>query len=82
MTPTRIALAAALMALAFSASAQTSAKRIYIVELADAPAATYNGSVVGLAATRPATGARLNAAAPNVRAYARFLETKRNAELV
>lgn len=81
MTPTRIALAAGLTALAFSAGAQTAAKKIYIVQLADAPAATYNGSVAGLAATRPATGAKLNATAPSVRAYARYLATKRSAEL-
>jgi hypothetical protein len=81
MTPTRIALAAGLMALAFSAGAQTAAKKIYIVQLADAPAATYNGSIAGLAATRPATGAKLNATAPSVRAYASYLATKRSAEL-
>ena len=81
MTPTRIALAAGLTALAFSAGAQTAATKVYIVQLADAPAATYNGSVAGLAATRPASGAKLNATAPSVRAYASYLATKRGAEL-
>lgn len=81
MTPTRIALAAGLLALAFSSGAQTAAKKIYIVQLADAPAATYAGGIAGLAATRPALGAKLNASAPSVRAYAGYLATKRNAEL-
>ena len=83
MTPNRIALAAGLLGLAFSAGAgaQTAAKKIYIVQLADAPVAIYTGDVAGLAATRPASGAKFNATAPSVRAYASYLAIKRNAEL-
>ena len=73
-------LTAGLLALSFSASAQT-AKQVYIVQLADAPAATYAGGTGTLAATRPAAGTKLDSAAPNVRAYANHLDIRRSAEL-
>ena len=81
MTHHRIALAAGLFALSLGAGAQTAAKKVYIVQLADAPAATYSGSIAGMAATRPSAGAKLDASAPNVRAYANFLSIRRGAEL-
>ena len=77
----RIALAIGLFALSLGAGAQTAAKKTYIVQLADAPAATYSGGISGYASTRPASGAKLDASAPNVRAYANYLSIKRSAEL-
>src|SRR5256885_12396958 len=69
MTFHRTVLAAGLVALAFGANAQQAARQTYIVQLADAPAATYGGTVAGYPATRPATGAKLDVNASNVRAY-------------
>jgi hypothetical protein len=78
MTFHRTVLAAGLVALAFGASAQQAARQTYIVQLADAPAATYGGTVAGYPATRPATGAKLDVNASNVRAYIKYLEAKRS----
>lgn len=80
MTSSRIALAAGLLSLSLGAHAQSDAK-LYIVQLADAPAATYTGGVTGMAATRPAAGAKLSVAAPNVKAYASYLDIRRSLEL-
>ena len=77
MTLRRIALAVCLTAFASLAAAQA-ARQTYIVQLADAPAATYKGGVPGLAATQPAQGNKLNVNASNVRAYINFLDSKRN----
>ena len=73
----RIALAVGLAAFASLAGAQQ-ARQTYIVQLADAPAATYTGSVPGYAATQPAHGAKLDVNASNVRAYINYLDTKRS----
>jgi hypothetical protein len=81
MTHSRIALAAGLFALSLGAYAQTASQKVYIVQLADAPAATYAGGVSGIAATRPANGAKLDSTAPNVRAYVSHLAVRRSAEL-
>ncbi len=74
----RIALAAGLVAVACSASAQQAARKTYIVQLADAPVATYNGGVNGYAATQPARGGKLNINASAVRAYLGYLDAQRN----
>ena len=81
MTHHRIALAAGLFVLSLGAYAQSATQKVYIVQLADAPAATYAGGVSGIAATRPASGAKLDRTAPNVRAYANYLAVRRSAEL-
>ena len=81
MIHSRIALAAGLLALGLGAQAQTASQKIYIVQLADAPAATYAGGVSGIAATRPARGAKLDSTAPNVRAYVNHLAVRRSAEM-
>ena len=60
MTQTRNLLAVGLVAVSLGAFAQGAAKKVYIVQLADAPAATYTGGVGGMAATRPAQGAKLD----------------------
>ena len=81
MTHHRIALAAGLLVLSLGAHAQVATQKVYIVQLADAPAATYAGGISGIAATRPASGAKLDSTAPNVRAYANYLAVRRSAEL-
>jgi hypothetical protein len=81
MTHTRMTLAMGLFALSLGAYAQTATQKVYIVQLADAPAATYTGGVRGIAATRPASGAKLDSSAPNVRAYVSHLALRRSAEL-
>ena len=81
MTFPRFALAAGLLAVAVAAGAQTAPRKTYIVQMADAPAATYSGNISGLAATRPAPGAKLSANAPSVRAYVRHLDIQRSSVL-
>lgn len=56
-------------------------QRTYIVQLAAAPLATYDGTVRGLAATRSSTGAKLNARSSAARAYSSYLDSQRNAVL-
>jgi hypothetical protein len=53
----------------------------YVVQLADEPVAGYAGAVKGLRATRPAAGAKVDPAAPDVRAYLGHLAARRNAAL-
>lgn len=57
------------------------ARVVVIVELEDAPAATYDGTLRGLPATRPdMTGrARLDVASPDVKAYLAYLAQKQAA---
>jgi subtilisin family serine protease len=71
--------AAMLLALAASASHGAQAaevRRPYIVQLADAPLASYTGGVAGISATRPAPGQRLNLAAQPVQQYSDYLQQK------
>ena len=82
-----LALALAAAALPGAASAQASAQasapgtRTYIVQLREAPAATYSGGTAGLAATRPVQGARLNARSAPVQAYRNHLQSRQLATL-
>lgn len=78
MKQIRNAVALALFALAFSASAQQAARKPYIVQLVDAPVASYAGGVSGYAATRPASGTRLDVNAQNVQNYISFLSAKQS----
>lgn len=49
----------------------------YIIQLEDAPLASYKGGVSGLAATSPdATGEKLNVNSPNSVAYINYLDTQ------
>ena len=50
----------------------------YLVQTADAPVATYNGGVAGIAATKPATGRKIDTRAANVRAYRDHLADRRS----
>ena len=49
------------------------------MQLVDKPAATYTGQVTGLAATKPAPGARINVGAADVQAYLSYLDTRQAA---
>ncbi len=69
----KLALGAALLATAFAASAQSAQRKPYIVQLATEPAATYEGGIAGLAATKPAAGQRLNVQSPAVQKYLRHV---------
>lgn len=53
--------------------ARATAPGVYVVTLADAPAASYDGGVRGLSATAPADGRRFDRTRPSVRAYTRWL---------
>ncbi|MCR9279759.1 MAG: S8 family serine peptidase [Pseudomonadaceae bacterium] len=47
--------------------------RVYIVQLGADPLVAYDGGISGLAATKPATGAKLDMASADVQAYQSFL---------
>ncbi|SFM39481.1 S8 family serine peptidase [Rugamonas rubra] len=72
------AVAALIAGLAVSAGADET-RRPYIVQLNSAPAASYNGGVAGLAATKPASGTRLDVSAASVQAYVSHLEAEQAA---
>ena len=74
-------LAAGLLALGVSAGAQNAPTKTYIVQLADAPVSTYDGSIAGLPATRPARGAKIDFAAGHVRAYLNYISRRGASEL-
>lgn len=50
----------------------------YIVRLADAPVVAYDGGISGLAATRPAAGAKIDPTSTRVRSYADFLAARQS----
>jgi hypothetical protein len=50
--------------------------KIYIVRMADAPVASYDGRVRGYAATRPAAGAKIDASNPDTQNYRRYLNSR------
>lgn len=64
------------LAVFLSLPAQAQQRRSYVVQLIDKPAASYAGQVAGLAATRPAPGARLNVGAAEVQAYLAYLASR------
>ncbi len=72
------ALCASLVVFSLAASAQGNGRKPYIIELTDAPIASYSGGVAGLKATRPAAGKRIDFGADAVQAYTRFLEKKQS----
>lgn len=53
--------------------ARTTAPGVYVVTLAGAPAAAYDGGVRGLSATAPTDGRRFDRTRPAVRRYTRWL---------
>ena len=77
---TRAVLAAALLVTGLAAHGQAATKT-YIVQLADAPVATYDGRIAGLARTRPNSGAKIDMASGPVRAYVGYLSRQRAKEI-
>ena len=67
------------VAAATHAYADGEIRHSYIVQLADKPVATYDGTVSGLQATKPAAGQRLNVDASSVQNYIAYLETNARA---
>jgi len=75
-------LAAVALAGAVEAAPRDSeSTRVYLVQLAGDPLASYVGGVAGLAATRPAPGQRLDVHSPRARRYAEYLAGQRHAAL-
>jgi subtilisin family serine protease len=75
LRPAALAVAVLLAGLATASQAQE-IRRPYIVQLVGAPAASYDGDVAGLPATKPAAGQRLDVSADNVQNYLNYLATK------
>ena len=50
---------------------------VYMVQLAGAPLAAYTGGINGIAATKPAAGAKLDTRSWNYKAYREYLKSKR-----
>jgi hypothetical protein len=73
------ALAALVLLSGLAAGANLDGRKSYIVQLGDAPAATYAGGVAGIPATQPAPGARFNASSINAQAYISYLDAQQNA---
>ncbi|HUR89139.1 MAG TPA: S8 family serine peptidase [Ramlibacter sp.] len=59
-----------------SKSGAIPSNNLYIVRMADAPAAVYDGKVAGYSATRPAHGTKFNARSQSVKSYRAFLKSK------
>lgn len=76
LRPITSAVLLSLSLMATSVAHADGERRSYIVQLADKPAATYDGGVAGLAATKPAPGQRLNVDASDVQAYINYLDAK------
>lgn len=74
-----IAVAAAILLSGISTlSIAQEARRPYIVQLQNAPAATYQGGIAGLPATQPAAGAAFDYRSPDVQNYVQFLGAKKS----
>lgn len=74
--PLVVLVLAALPASAALAQKTGQLRRPYIVQLAEKPAASYEGSIAGMRATRPAPGARLEARSAGVTRYADYLKQR------
>jgi subtilisin family serine protease len=77
LRPISLAVLTLVAGIAFNAQAQE-VRRSYIVQLPAAPAASYEGGIAGLPATRPAPGDHLDISATNVQNYVAYLAQKQN----
>jgi hypothetical protein len=59
----------------------TGATSLYVVQLVQAPVATYGGGVAGYAATKPGKGKKLDAGSNAAQSYAGYLNAKHNGAL-
>ncbi|WP_310385672.1 S8 family peptidase [Roseateles sp.] len=74
-----ISLAAVALLAGFAATTQAQeARRSYIIQMADKPAASYTGGVVGQPATKAAQGTRLDLNSSAVQSFISYLEDKQN----
>jgi subtilisin family serine protease len=64
-----------------AADAAGKSSRLYIVQLAEAPAAGYRGGIAGYKATKPAAGKKLDSTNPDVVAYTGYLQSRHDAML-
>ena len=69
------------LALLASMAAHAQATKTYIVQLRDEPAASYQGTTAGYAATQAAPGTQFNAGSPAARSYSAYLRNKQSAVL-
>ena len=60
-----------------AAAAPAAGAGVYMVQMQGAPLAAYTGGVNGIAATKPAAGAKLDTKSWNYAAYRDYLKTKR-----
>lgn len=75
--PISLAVMTLLAGIALAANAQE-VRHSYIVQLAGAPVASYDGGVAGLPATKPAAGTRLDISATDVQNYMAYLGKKQD----
>ena len=76
LRPISLAAMLLLSGVTLAVSAQE-ARRPYIIQLQDQPAATYTGGITGLPATQPQPGARFDYYDSGVQDYVRYLDNKR-----
>lgn len=76
-----VSLAVLTLLAAISAAKADEIRRPYVVQLSDKPVASYDGTISGLNATRPATGSRLQLDTSEVQQYSAYLSQKRAAAM-
>lgn len=77
LRPISLAVMTLVASIAFNANAQE-VRRSYIVQLPAAAAASYEGGIAGLPATKPAPGDHLDIGATHVQNYIAYLAQKQN----
>ncbi len=76
-----LAVLAAIVAVVPAASGADGSTETYVVQLAQAPVAGYQGGIAGYPATKPAKGKKLDATSADAKKYAAFLTDKHNKAL-
>ena len=71
-----IACLAVVVAVPASGDDSSGATSLYVVQLVQAPVATYGGGVAGYAATKPGKGKKLDAGSSAAQSYAGYLNAK------
>ena len=71
-----LVLAGAVPAATAAPASTAAAKSIYIVQMSQLPLASYNGSIAGYPATRPAAGNKLQANSANAKKYRAYLQAQ------
>ena len=76
-----IACLAVVVAVPASGDDSTGATSLYVVQLVQAPVATYGGGIAGYAATKPAKGKKMDAGSSAAQSYAGYLNAKHSSAL-